>query len=214
MRACPVHGQAGGSHGTRQGDLKRVRTVLATWNRDRAAALPQRRGLGCIHPGHARTGGAVQRLQFEDRHAPVRRALRARQAEVAGLARREVERLDTAERIAHGVSRLPLLAVQRGLQAVALGIGNVPGDLRAAERARRAQIHLEPVPGAEGAAGHRLRVAIDQVADRHRRHLLRGTAGLPLAARRQGLGGGAEAQRERGEEQGTGHDAARPVHNN
>ncbi len=183
----PFHYQASRGLRAGQGDLKRVSASLSGRHCDRATPLPERRCLRCIDTADACAERAVQRLHLEDRHAPVGGALRAGQPQVARLPRREVQRFHIAQRIGHGVRGLPLLAVQRGLQRIAFRVGDIPGEAYAGHHRGGPQIDLEPVAGAEGAAGDGLRVAVDQVADRHRRYLLRGTAGLPLAARGEGL---------------------------
>ncbi len=188
VRAGPFNRQAGGRQGVRQCDVEHVAAGLAGGNGDGAAALPQRRCLGRIQSGNPEAGARIQRLQFEDGHAPVGGALWAGQAQVAGLARGEGHGFDAAQRIAHGVRGLPLRSVQRGLQAVALGIGDIPGHARPRERSGLPQIDLEPVSGAEGAAGDGLGVVIDQVTDGHGRDLLGGTAGLPVGPFGQVLG--------------------------
>ncbi|MNV16820.1 hypothetical protein D3C71_1075890 [compost metagenome] len=205
VRAGPFHHQPGSVQRARQGDVQCVRGVVHPREGDRRAALPQRGSLLRGERGNAGAGGAVERLELENRHAPVGGAVGAGQAQVTRLARGEEQALDAAERVGHGVGGLPLPAVQRGLQRVALGVGHIPGDPRAGDRGRRAQVHLEPVARAEGAAGNRLRVAIDEVADGHGRHLLRGAAGLPLAARRQCLGRCCQAQHQHRDEEGGAH---------
>ncbi|KAG1318778.1 hypothetical protein G6F63_015059 [Rhizopus arrhizus] len=97
MHVGPVHRQPGARLRARQRDVECMDTALASGNGYRTAALPQRRGLRGIESEHARTERRIERFHFEDRHAPVGGALRTGQAQVAGLAWREVQRFDAAE---------------------------------------------------------------------------------------------------------------------
>ncbi|MNV05545.1 hypothetical protein D3C71_958860 [compost metagenome] len=179
LQACsavhvgPVHRQPGAGLRTGQGDVERMHAGFARGDGHRAAALPQRSGLGGIQTGHPCSKCSVERLHLEDGYAPVGGALRAGQAQIASLARREIQGLDAAQRIGHDISRLPLLAIERGLQRIAFGVGDIPGEAGTGQHCRFAEIDLEPMAGTERATGHRLRIVVDQVADRHRRNLLR-----------------------------------------
>src|SRR5262249_5794301 len=103
-----------------------------------------------------------ERLEFEDRHAPVRRARGTRDTHVARGHCREKHVVDVTLAI-DGLERCtPVATVERRLNQIFLGEAAVPANQYATDRRRATEIHLKPVICRERTAPSRREITVDR----------------------------------------------------